>query len=258
MKTKIFIPVVLLLTFLVACSKDKAADTNEIGSSSSTGKGGSMASMTINGNYLYKLSNGKDILTYDISSDTNAVLVSKITPNNGAILETIHVAAAKQMLFLGTTTGMLIYNIANPASPQLLSYYRHVRSCDPVIVKGDYAFVTLRGGTTCGGTLNQLEVIDISNPASPQTVTVRTMNSPKGLDYNNNDLLVCDGESGLQWFDITDPTNPSAVKQFTGIDGYDIITQGSRFILIGNTGLFQYNINGTDAELLSQIPIVAE
>ena len=35
-------------------------------------------------------------------------------------------------------------------------------SCDPVVVQGDYAFVTLRGGTECQGFSNQLDIIDIS------------------------------------------------------------------------------------------------
>lgn len=257
MKTKILIPALLLVFGIISCSKESASESSQTGSGS-TGKGGSMAAMTIYGNYLYKLSNGKDILTYDISKDTTAILVSKITPNNGAVLETIHVSPQKQMMFLGTTTGMYIYNIANPSNPIQISYYQHVRSCDPVVVKDNYAYVTLRGGTTCGGTFNQLEVIDISNPATPQLVATRPMNGPMGLDFDGNNLFVCDGGAGLQWFDIADPTNPQPVKRFTGIDGYDIITQGSRFILIGNTGLYQYNINGSDAELLSQIPIVAE
>lgn len=45
----------------------------------------------------------------------------------------------------------------------------HVQSCDPVVVQGDLAYVTLRG--ECFGESNRLEVINVSNPNTPELVT---------------------------------------------------------------------------------------
>ena len=56
---------------------------------------------------------------------------------------------------------------SNPASPQLLSTYAHVNSCDPVVVEGDIAYVTLRSGNTCAGFTDQLDVINLQDPKKP-------------------------------------------------------------------------------------------
>src|SRR5690606_2577958 len=84
-------------------------------------------------------------------------------------------------LFIGARSGMHIYDLATPENPQKISTYSHINSCDPVVVSGDYAYVTLRSGTTCEGFSNQLEVLDISNLASPSLVKVYPMHNPHGL-----------------------------------------------------------------------------
>ena len=70
---------------------------------------------------------------------------------------------------------MHIYSITEPESPNFVSTYQHVVSCDPVVVDDEYAYVTLRTGTTCAGWQNQLEVIDIQTLSNPQLVATYTI-----------------------------------------------------------------------------------
>ena len=146
-----------------------------------------------------------------------------------------------QKLFLGTTTGMMIYGLSDPAKPNFLSSVWHVLGCDPVVVQGDYAYVTIRGGNTCGQSLSLLQVIDISNPLAPVLRASFDMNEPYGLGIDGNTLFVCD--QGLKIFDATTPVlvGTKPIKQFTSIHGFDVIPYKGTLMLIGNDGLYQYD-----------------
>ena len=54
-------------------------------------------------------------------------------------------------------------------------------SCNPVMIDGKYAYVTLRSGRTCSGGANALEVIDLTNFNQPRLVSAFAMFSPQGL-----------------------------------------------------------------------------
>jgi hypothetical protein len=157
-------------------------------------------------------------------------------------------------LFLGTTSGLLIYGLDNPAAPVRLSSLSHVMGCDPVVVQGDYAYVTIRGGNACGQNLSQLDVVNIRNPSSPYLAASFGMKSPYGLGIDGNTLFVCD--EGLKIFDATNPLQAGSklVHHFTGIDGFDVIPYNNVLILIGSDGLHQYDYSDIqDIKLLSAL-----
>ncbi|MCL2727596.1 MAG: hypothetical protein FWD56_04350 [Bacteroidales bacterium] len=146
-----------------------------------------------------------------------------------------------QKLFLGTTTGMIIYGLDDPAKPNYLSSVWHILGCDPVVVQGDYAYVTIRGGNACGQNLSLLQVVDISNPLAPVLKASFDMNEPYGLGIDGNTLFVCD--RGLKIFDATIPVlvGTKPIKQFTSIHGFDVIPYKGTLMLIGDDGLYQYD-----------------
>jgi hypothetical protein len=104
----------------------------------------------------------------------------------------------KQNLFIGSSSGMYILDISDPASPSKISTYQHIRSCDPVVVDDQYAYVTLRSGTICQGFTNQLEVIDISDLTAPTLLQTYPMTNPHGLGVDGKTLFICDGSDGLK------------------------------------------------------------
>ena len=94
----------------------------------------------------------------------------------------------KDRLFIGSNVGMLAYNISDPSSPQYLSSYSHLTSCDPVVANDDYAFVTLRAGTACGATnTNQMDVLDIVDIMSPTIVQYGQLVKPTWLRHRQRE-----------------------------------------------------------------------
>ena len=176
------------------------------------------------------------------------------TGNIGFEIETIFGTASH--LFIGTSTGMLIYNRNNGYQPTYLSGISHARGCDPVAVQGNYAYVTVRGNGNCGEANNELLVIDISNISAPTLHSAHTMNSPYGLGLNNDVLFICDGTSGLRIFDKSslETITQNELATITGIDAYDVIPLETTLILSTSQGVFQYDYTDvTKPRLLSKL-----
>ncbi|MDR0694720.1 MAG: hypothetical protein LBF81_05430 [Prevotellaceae bacterium] len=209
---------------------------------------GSTARFAAYGDYLYVVTSSM-LKVFALSGNT-------VTKGNEQYLNwnTETIFACDRKLFLGTTTGLLIYDITNPAAPARLSSLSHVMGCDPVVVQGDYAYVTIRGGNACGQEQSLLDVVDISNPSNPYVKTWLSMQSPYGLGIDGDMLFVCD--NGLKVFDASDPLQIGArqVKHFTGISGVDVIPYNNILILIGNDGLYQYDYS--DIRDIKQISVL--
>ncbi|WP_116124760.1 LVIVD repeat-containing protein [Lewinella sp. IMCC34183] len=169
------------------------------GAPGTVGIGGSLARFTISGGNLYVVSES-DLRTFSLADATAPALVA--TTDLGWGIETIF--PYKDMLFLGSQTGMLIYGIDNPAAPEHLSTFQHVLSCDPVVVQDDIAYVTMWGGSECGARGDQLTVIDVANPRSPRELQSVPMSNSHGLGVDGDKLFLCSGEEGLKVFDLTD------------------------------------------------------
>ncbi|MEQ9167025.1 MAG: hypothetical protein RLO12_12275, partial [Fulvivirga sp.] len=164
-------------------------------------------------------------------------------------------------LFIGTTSGMHIMDISDPLSPQLISTYEHVQSCDPVIVDENIAYVTLRSGTECQGFTNQLEVIDISDLTSPQLLYTYEMFNPHGLGKDGDALFICDGTDGLKVYDASDNSKitDNLLAHYESIQSFDIIPFNNVAMMIGEDGLYQYDYSDlSNIKFLSHINISNE
>jgi hypothetical protein len=223
------------------------------GSGSGLGVGGSLARFTLNEDHLYMLDGG-DLQTIDVTSEQNPI--AKTRQFIGTDIETIF--PHKNNLFIGSTSGMHIYDVSQPESPQVVSMYSHVVSCDPVVVDDEYAYVTLRTGTNCFGTANQLEIVDIRNLSNPQLAAAYTMTNPHGLGVDGETLFLCDGSDGLKAFDVTDVTKvtDNMLAHYRNINAHDVIPYNDVLIMIGTDGIFQYDYSDPkNIKLLSQINV---
>ena len=146
---------------------------------------------------------------------------------------------------------MYIYDIKNPEKPEFISEFRHGTACDPVVVDGNYAYVTLKGGGFCGNTESGLYVIDISNLKNPELKVIYPMFSPNGLGIKDDTLFICDGEAGLKVYNKSDPPNISLINTFEDIIAYDVIPLASSLLMIGDRVLYQYEYIDNDIRLLS-------
>jgi hypothetical protein len=217
-----------------------AASTNAAGSwSSGAGTGGSMARFMLNNDFLYLIAHPWMLKTVDIEdAEAMNVIDSVSVPRS---METLYKMEDK--LFVGTTTGMLIYDLSNAASPVQISSYNHITACDPVVADGHYAYVTLRTGTVCANGQNLLDVIDISSVTNPYLVKSYPMFNPHGLGVDGNLLFICDGNAGLKIYDKSDPLAiiTSQLAHYPDFNTFDVIPFNGILMLIGDDGIYQYD-----------------
>jgi hypothetical protein len=220
-------------------------------SGNTTGTAGSLARFAIREDQLYTLDAHrlKVVNVSDFQAMTN-------TKNIDIAWDIETIFPREDKLFIGSRSGMHIFDLTQPESPAKLSTYTHMRSCDPVVVEGDFAYVTLRGGTTCQGFINQLEVIDIKNLLAPKLVKTYPMTNPGGLGIDNGTLFICDGPDGLKVFDATDNLNITKVAQYKDLQAVDLIPLGGVAMVIGNNALYQYDYSDLkNIKLLSTLVI---
>jgi len=225
-------------------------------SGSGTGFGGSMARFGIKDKVLY-IVDQNTLKVFDISNKISPVKMGDFYP--GWNIETMFISG--ENMFLGTTTGMIVYDISNPLVPTSRVFFNHARSCDPVIVDDTLAYVTLRSGTTCGGTVNCLDVVNIKKITAPSLLATWAMNNPHGLGKAGDLLFICDGDAGLKIYDASDPKTlgNKLIYTYPSINAYDAIPIGNVLVMIGDDGLYQYSYsNIRNITLLSKIEITKE
>ena len=226
------------------------------GPGSGSGVGGSMARFTVAGDHLYLL-DGDEVETVDVHDEQNPVAKNRM--QIAWDIETIF--PYKTNLFIGSSSGMHILDISSPESPVKVSTYQHVRSCDPVVVDDNYAYVTLRSGSICQGFTNQLEVIDITDLKSPQLLKTYPMTNPHGLGIDNATLFICDGSDGLKAFDASDvlKIDQGLLAHYEDIDAFDVIPYNDILMMIGADGIFQFDYTDPkDIKMLSKIEVSHE
>lgn len=215
---------------------------------SGTGQGGSLARFKIVADYLYAV-DSHNINVFDISNLDDPKDLEDVYA--GFDIETIFNQG--NHLFLGSMRGMYIYDITDPATPTFVSEFEHGTACDPVVVDGDYAYVTLRGGNWCGATESGLFIVDISNIENPELAVTYPMDGPYGLGIKDEKLFVCDGDSGLKVYDKTDINDLVELNHFEDIVTFDVIPLENYLIMVGDEVLYQYEYLDDGIKLISQI-----
>ncbi|WP_318310358.1 LVIVD repeat-containing protein [Flagellimonas crocea] len=213
-----------------------------------TGQGGSLARFKIVDNYLYAV-DSHYINVFNIADLDSPQVLQDVYA--GFDIETIF--NRDNYLFLGSMRGMYIYDISSPGTPTLVSEFEHGTTCDPVVVDGDYAYVTLRGGNMCGATESGLFIVDISDIENPELAISYSMDGPYGLGIKDEKIFICDGESGLKVYDKTDIDNLVLLNHFDDIITFDVIPMENHLIMVGDETLYQYEYLNNGIKLLSQI-----
>ncbi len=221
--------------------------------SSSVVAGGSMARFTVANDYLYTI-DGAEIKIFDVKQPLPA-LKNQVTLQWG--IETLFPMAGN--LFIGSNSGLIIYDISNPESPEYRSTFSHATACDPVVVSGNTAYVTLRDGNQCQGFVNQLDVIDVSNLYNPSLIRSYPMDNPHGLSVVDKTLYLCEGIYGLKTFDISDnkKIDKNLLDKVNGFFAWDVIVlpPGDHVMVVGTDGLYQFD--ATDRSDLKQLSVIS-
>ena len=235
-----------LIGFLAACEKSDGSGLPSTG----TGQGGSTARFTILGQYLYVVDNAS-LKSYSLENPTAPEYRSAVQIDD--VVETIY--GLDDKLFIGSQNGMYIYDVSIPDYPDFVGGFSHIQSCDPVIPYGNYAYVTLRGGTGCRNTANnQLDVLDISDIQNPVLIQSIPMSNPHGLGISGELLFVAEAYEGIKVFDISNPDEPLQIGHHREIHVVDVILHQGLLIATGRDGVHQFDYtNPADLQLVSTL-----
>ena len=214
--------------------------------SPSVNTSGSLSRIAFAGQHVYVLGETQ-LATYRLDGGE---LVNTNNQQPGWGLETATVRAG--FLYLGSMTGMHIYDLADPAVPRFRSRYQHFTACDPVAVEGDRAVVTLRSGTRCGGAAENVAIVlDISDRDNPRELQTLAMNNPRGVALHQGSLYVCDGPNGLRVYDFDDGAIGLRAREGQGDDSRETTDvavlpypTGTVVLTIGPDHLTQYRREG--------------
>lgn len=238
---------IVILAGLLACSE---GDTSH---SSTVGQGGSTSRYTIQGEHLYVVDD-VSLRVFDVAENGFEQVSFQYV---GTGIETVF--SKPDYLYLGANDGMYIFSLADPKSPEFLFRYAHILSCDPVVVQDDRAYITLSNqNSTCGRGVNELQILDISNPKNPFLLRTYPMESPRGLAIDGAYLFVCQGPDGLTVLDVTDHDDLKIVEELKSIHPFDVIAGAGKITVTGRDGIFQYRYPGEGPlflSALSKIPV---
>ena len=242
---------------LVFADQNAFQNTNSTGTnfSNATGISGSLARFAIVDDRLYTI-DAINLNVFDISNLSNPSNINEVSV--GWNIETLF--PYKDNLFVASQTGLFIFDNSNPDNPTLASRFEHAQACDPVYVSEDIAYVTLRDGNDCWNTINQLDVLDVSNIFNPRLLETFQMRNPHGLSINGNTMYLCEGDFGLKIFDIekTEEIANNLLSHVEDLHATDVIYIGNNILLvIGEDGFHQYDVSDPSApKRLSLIQVV--
>ncbi|WP_236977533.1 LVIVD repeat-containing protein [Membranihabitans maritimus] len=229
------------------------SSSKSAGGGNVSGTGGSMARITLANDYLYWVNNHQ-LMTFDLADKKNPRSTGKL--DIGWNIETIY--PFKEKLFIGSSSGMFIYDVSNAAEPRYESSFSHATACDPVVTDGTTAYVTLRSGNECDGFVNQMDAVDVSQTSSPYLVKTYPMIQPHGLSLTEDGIIyLCEGPYGLKVLNAKDRGDIKTEKHIKGFHAYDAIALSNELLLIiGDDGFIQYDVtNPASPKRLSIIPV---
>jgi hypothetical protein len=229
------------------------AQSGAASSGAVNGTGGSMARFGLMDDRLYTVS-FDDLKVFRTTDPAKPAFVKSVDLRQGDI-ETIF--PYRDRLFIGSQTGMFIYDASNRDNPTRLGQFTHARACDPVIADDTHAFVTLRSNEMCPGNLNQLDVVDIRDLNAPKLSKTYPMTGPSGLSKDGHLLFICDGKSGLRIMDASKPDAIQSVRTIDIAEPYDVIAWNGIAIVTAKEGLFLVDYtNPSNAGIRSRINVI--
>ena len=201
------------------------------------GGGSSFATFAMVDDYLYRVMEGT-MHVYDVTTAAKPKELSSV--RIGWDVETLQ--PSQNLLFLGGFRGMYIYDRSDPRHPKAIGQIQHTTACDPVVVTGSTAFITLRQ-SGCGGAADELMCVSIKDPRTPRILGEKPLTTPYGLAVQNQQLYVSHGESGYSLMDVSQPTEPSVQATWVGSPTRDFIWSGNTLFVLSDHNVAIYDVS---------------
>ena len=152
------------------------------------------------------------------------------------------------------SAGVLIFDRTDPWNPKQLSAIEHTVACDPVVVEGSTAFVTLRQGYFCGAGVDELMCVNIADPSQPVVIGEKPIKTPWGLAVQNSQLFVSHGDSGYSLFDVSKPDAPEVKANWPTLPTRDFIWSGNTLFVMSQDNVYIYDVTDPSSPVfLSQV-----
>lgn len=222
----------------------------------------------VRGNYAYTTTwgfrgaaqtPGNTFYIWDVSGTTPSLTDSVVTATGVTTIGDVQTSDDGKLLVVPTELApgsILIYDLANPVKPQLLSRYtspvitRGVHTCVLARVNGKlYAFLSVNRGGTLGA---NLEIVDLTDPSAPVSVWVRTMGNPFVHDVFVRDgilftalwddgLVIWDIGGGGKGGSVSDPVEMGRIQTVGGEVHnawwyHDGLTGSKKYVFVGQEG----------------------
>jgi hypothetical protein len=197
---------------------------------------------------MYTLTDN-EVKTFSLSDPDKPQLINQLLLENG--LETIIIYEGTG--YIGSTTALYILDLSDPAAPKLSGRSertaRFIGGCDPVVVRNNYAYSTIKIIENICGRVNQrsaLVTYDVTDKTAPLEVSATGLSQPNGLGYQGKYLFVCDeGSDRLEVFDLTRPDRPTIQPQLSipMTDPFDLIVNDNKMIVSTKTAFQVYDIS---------------
>ena len=126
-------------------------------------------------------------------------------------------ATSGSTVYLGNGAELVIYDVASPASPQVVGRHTLPGAIWTITAAGDHLYLTDRA--------TGLWIVDISDPANPVTVgwyAPAITAPPYDVAISGNYAVVALKGWGVEILDISDPSEPARIGGIW-LDGVDFI-----------------------------------
>ncbi len=173
-----------------------------------------VVSVKVSGKYAFVV-NGTNNQVYVINVSNPASPTLSATIGASISLGTLNQvnAAAIQGRYLyiaGSTPGnnyILVYDIANPSSPQYVANVTEAQGVDSLAIQGTYLYATVAA--------TGLQIVDISNPASPINKGALASSLATNTVIVQGRYAYLAGGTTLQAVNVSNPTSPASVGTVT-------------------------------------------
>jgi len=252
--------------------------------------GGYVKNLYLNGKYLFAADETKGLVILDVSDPRTPSLVTVYDTFNG--ISDVFVRGG--YAFLATITkGFSILDISDPSTPQAVGSLSAV-STREVFVQGNYAYLVysdyddfgwmtilnisdlgnpvttstfyisppydiyVSGNYAYVSNSGGLQILDVSNPASPSLVgSCNTPGSAGDIHLNGNTIYIANGSTGLQAVDISIPSNPYLAGSYDTSGYASAVFAGNDYVYLadGNSGKFYIFSVSTASTTTAQIAV---
>jgi len=173
-----------------------------------------VVNVKVSGKYAFVV-NGTNNQVYVINVSNPASPTLSATIGASISLGTLNQvnAAAVQGRYLyiaGSTPGnnyILVYDIANPSSPQYVANVTEAQGVDSLAIQGTYLYATVAA--------TGLQILDISNPASPVNKGALASSLATNTVIVQGRYAYLAGGTTLQAVNVSNPTSPASVGTVT-------------------------------------------